>query len=170
MKNIRFYFGLAIFAFMVCLPQASSAYETTEQTATLINKNTILYTITYHFGFLNRETYLSIGAERGIENASSTGLVRFDILDNGKVSLEGEVKAMVLSKAKIKNNLYYLPKGKAGDFKLVAILTLPDNVNLNNKKLKINQLPVILVDEKNKSTKFNLEEDELKFYLTPTIR
>ena len=170
MKNIRIYFGLAIFAFIACLPQTSSAYETVGETAALINKNTILYTITYHFGFINRDTYMSTGAKRGVENASSSPFVGYEILDNGKVSSEGEVKAMILSKARIKNNLYYLPKGKAGDFRLVAILTLPDNANLDNKKLKINHLPVVLVDDKKKAVVMNLKDSELETYITPAIR
>ncbi|KXJ98177.1 MAG: hypothetical protein UZ19_OD1000776 [Parcubacteria bacterium OLB19] len=57
MKNFKNFLIISLFAMALVLPQDASAYETTEQAAVRINDNTVLYTITYKFGFLNRETF-----------------------------------------------------------------------------------------------------------------
>ncbi len=173
MKNIRNYLAIGLFAAMLVLPQSSSAYEATEQTAVRINENTVLYTITYKFGFLNRETYMPIGVERGLENGSSSSCVGYDILNQGQIYKDGKVNALVLSNIKIKDNQYYLPEGKAGYFTLVALVTVPNDgmVAKENLNLKINHLPFTMVKtESNKKTEVYLNADELKGYVSPKIK
>ncbi|MBP9836456.1 MAG: hypothetical protein ABL927_07950 [Bdellovibrionales bacterium] len=171
MKNIKNHLMASLFFVALVLPQNSSAYETIKQTATLLNDHTILYTITYRFGFLNRQTYLPIGAVRGLENGSIMPYVGYDILTDGQVTASGKVGALVLSKAEIKNNQYFLPEGKAADLTLVAILELPKDGSLDPKNtvLKMNHLPFVMVKDKEAGRTF-LNEREMKPYITPVVR
>lgn len=171
MKNIKNYLAGSLFFIALYLPQNSSAYETTEQTATLLNDHTVLYTITYHFGFLNREVYLPIGAVRGLKNGSIVPYVGYDILVDGKATTSGKVGALVLSKAEIKNNQYFLATGKAADLTLVAILELPKGDSLDPKKtaLKMNHLPFTIVKDKEAGRTF-LNEREMEPYITRVIQ
>lgn len=171
MKNIKNYLIVSLFFVALVLPQNSSAYETTKQSATLLNDHTILYTITYRFGFLNREVYMPIGAVRGLENGSSSPYVGYDILSKGITTDAGNAGALVLSKAEIKNNQYFLPEGKAGDFTLVAILSLPKDGSLDQKNtvLKMNHLPFIMVKDKDMGRTF-LNEREMEPYITPAVK
>ncbi len=173
MKNFKNFLIISLFAIALVLPQDTSAYETTEQAAVRINDNTVLYTITYKFGFLNRETFMPIGAVRGLENASSSDYVGYDILNKDQIYKGGEVNALVLSTAKIKENQYYLPEGKAGYFTLVALVTVPNDglVYEENLNLKINHLPFTMVKtENNKETKVYLSREELEDYVSPLIK
>jgi hypothetical protein len=172
MKNIRIYFGLAIFAFIACLPQNSSAYEVVEKNAVSINENTVLLAVTYKFGFLNRETYMSIGAERGL-NSSSSAYVGYDILNQGKVYKDGQVNSLVLSGTKIRDGQYYLPEGKAGYFIMVALVTLPqgNEVSKEDLSLKINHLPFTMVKVKTgEKSKVYLSEEELKDFVSSKVK
>lgn len=171
MKNIKHYLVISLFFVALVLPQNSSAYETTKQSATLLNDNTILYTITYRFGFLNREVYMPIGAVRGLENGTSSPYVGYDILTNGQATTSGKVGALVLGAADIKNNQYFLPEGKVADFTLVAILNLPKDGSLDKKNtvLKMDHLPFIMVKDKEAGRTF-LNEREMKPYITPTVK
>lgn len=173
MKNLKNYLIIGLFAMVLVLPQGASAYETTNQTALRISDNTTLYTITYKFGFLNRETHMPIGVVRGLENSSSSSYVGYDILNQDQVYKEGKVNALVLSSTKIKDNQYYLPEGKAGYFTLVALVTVPNEslVKEEDLSLKINHLPFTMVKtESGKKTKVYLSENELKDYATPKVR
>ncbi len=174
MKNIKNQLSIFVRLFtiaLISLPQTSSAYETTKQSALQINENTILYTITYRFGFLNREVYLPIGAMRGLANASTSPYVGFDILNNGTSTTQGKVGALVLSTAEIKNNHYYLPEGKSGDFTLVALMTLPQGNSLNKHdlNLKMNHLPFIMA-QKGEAGRTYLNEREMEPYISPKVK
>lgn len=162
---------MSLFIVLLFLPQSSLAYKTTEQSTLRINDNTILYTITYRFGFLNREVYMPIGAVRGLENGTTSPYVGYDILDNGKAITAGKTSSLVLSKANIKNNQYFLPEGKAADFTLVTIVTLPEEMNEEGKNtaLKINHLPFVMVKDKQVGRTF-LNEREMEPYITSVIR
>ena len=173
MKNFKNFLIISLFAMALVLPQDTNAYETTEQTALRINDNTVLYTITYKFGFLNRETYMPIGVVRGLENSSSSSYVGYDILNQDQVYKEGKVNALVLSSTKIKDNQYYLPEGKAGYFTLVALVTVPNEslVKEEDLSLKINHLPFTMVKtESGKKTKVYLSSEELEDYVSPRIK
>lgn len=171
MKNLKINLVLGLFIISLFLPQSSSAYETTKQSALRINDNTILYTITYRFGFLNREVYMPIGAVRGLENDSPSPYLGYDILDNGKATSTGKTSALVLSNASIKNNQYFLPEGKAADFTLVTIVTLPKEMSEEGKNmaLKINHLPFIMVKDKSAGRTY-LNERELEPYISPKVK
>lgn len=171
MKNLKIHLVFGLFIISLFLPQASFAYETTKQSALRINDNTVLYTITYRFGFLNREVYMPIGAVRGLANASTSPYLGYDILDNGKATSTGKTSALVLSKASIKNNQYFLPEGKVADFTLVTIVTLPKEMSEEGKNmaLKVNHLPFIMVKDKSAGRTY-LNERELEPYISPEAK
>ncbi|MEZ4103866.1 MAG: hypothetical protein R3B60_01115 [Candidatus Paceibacterota bacterium] len=168
MKEIKILYTSLFLVVGLLLPQAGFAYGVVDQTAQTISQNTVLYTITYKFGFLNRETYLPIAAVRStLEQDSGLYGVSYDILDNGEYFGLGNTTSLVLSKAEIKDNLYYLPEGKSGEFTLVTLLYLPDGVNVTDLTMKINQQPLILVKDGEKRP-ILIEENELIGFETST--
>lgn len=161
-------FGLGLLICILFLPQSSSAYGVIDETAQIVNKNTVLYTITYKFGFLNRETYLPIATVRAtLDDKRSSYAVGYEILNDGEYYGLGNTVSLVLSEAKIKNNLYYIPEGKSGEFKLVTLLYLPEGVNASDFVMKINRLPLILDDDGDK-TAVLVEGEKLLSFITQT--
>ena len=128
-------FGAFVLLSAFVAPSVSQAYLTTAQSAVDLGNGTALFTVTYKFGFLNREVYMPIAAKRNKEFDDNGTDAGYSILFKGKSEatattsiltsstatatlnytvLPGKSKAMVLSDAKIKDGRYYLPKGKSG--------------------------------------------------------
>lgn len=172
MKNFKIHLFFGLFIILLSLPQSSSAYEVTERSVVPISDNAVLLAVTYKFGFLNRETYMPIGAERGL-NSTSSAYVGYDILNQGKVYKDGLVNGLVLSGTKIKDNQYYLLEGKAGYFIMVALVTLPEGsmISKEDLSLRINHLPFTMVKVKTGAkSKVYLSEEELKDFVSPKIK
>lgn len=164
-------FLLAVIAF-VALPQVSSAYLTTEQTATKLDADTFLFTVTYRFGFLNRELRMPVGAVRGPASAT-TPYAGYVIQDGDRVVTTGDAYSIVLSDAKLVDGEYYLPTGKATTFTLVTVLNLtPDMLakadNEAKLSLQMTSLPFTMVKE-GKAFPARVDPLELKNYVTPEL-
>ncbi len=173
MLKIKKIFLLVIIAF-VSLPQISSAYLTTEQTATKLDANTFLFTVTYKFGFLNRELRMPIGAVRGVSFGATSPFAGYVIQNDGKmVVTKGEAHSIVLSGAKVIDNEYYLPPGKASNFTLITVLNLtPEMIAVADEEsrlsLLITSLPFTMID-KGKDIPARLNPSELQYYVTPEL-
>ncbi len=166
-------FLLALIA-LVGLPQVSSAYFTTEQTATKIDEDTLLYTVTYRFGFLNRELQMPIGAVRGLEFGTTSPYAGYIIQDDEKnVETGGSAYSIVLSNAKVVGNEYYLPAGKSATFTLVTLLNLtPEMITPKDGdrdlSLLMTSLPFTMMKE-GKAMPGRLNPSELQYYVTPEL-
>lgn len=147
------------------IPQPSLAYKTTSQSARSYGETTALFTITYRFGFLNRELYMPVQASRGLTTARDA--VGYELMAGATTSALGSVNAMVLSTAEIKDGMYYLPEGKAADFTFVGVLTLPAGANVADYKAQLTALPFVMVDN-GQRIKAQLNPSELQYYKTPT--
>lgn len=166
-------FLLAIVAF-IALPQDTFAYLTTQQTATKLDSDTYLFTVTYKFGFLNRELRMPIGAVRGLESDNSSAMAGYVIQNEGKsVVTKGNAYSIVLSNAKVVDNEYYLPMGKAAYFTLVTVLNLTPEMmreadSDSGLSLLMTALPFTMVNE-GKSVTSRVDPLELKKYVTPEL-
>lgn len=179
--------GLLLGTFLV--PSVSQAYLTTSQSAVTVGKDTVLFTVTYKFGFLNREVYMPILADRnkqfddkgtdagysvlfnGVNEArASTSVLTSDIAtaNLNYTILPGKSKAIVLSNAEIKDGRYYLPKGKSGTFTLIALVDLSKTTLKDDVSLLMTSLPFTMVD-KGKKIEARLNPSELQYYKTPEI-
>jgi len=172
MKKIKKFLVVSVLALVVLFPESSSAYKTTEQTAVRLNENTILYTISYRFNFLNRDTYMPIMTKRETENFTSSPYLSYQIFDGEEVFNEGDVKALVLSKTKIDNSHYFSRAGITTDFMLVAILTLPQSVvnEGGDFSLKVKSLPIKTEIESENEEKNEVTQVDLSEYITPSIK
>jgi hypothetical protein len=159
---------------LALLPNTSLAYFTTAQSATRITTDTILYTVSYKFGFTSRELYMPIIAKRGVEAPTTSPLAGYQIMnDDETVVTTGLSNSIVLTRSKdvkIKNNQYYLPKGKAAEFTLVTLLTIPSEQQTNdlNLSLLVTNLPFTMVQD-GASIPTHLNPSELQYYRTPAI-
>lgn len=163
-----------LFAFLILLsPTASEAYFTTAQSATRLTNDTVMFTVTYDFGFANRDLYMPIMAARSTGADMKSHLVEFSILSDDEVLTIGTSNALVLttdSDVKIKNGQYYLEPGESASFTLVALLTIPKEQQLDEKlSLLMTWLPFTMVKD-GVEVGARLNPSELQYYRTPEVR
>lgn len=165
MKNNKLFACLALLAF-VCIPSVSEAYFTTEQSVTTINEQTAIYAITYKFGFENREVYMPIFAQRGIQAGEDRILAGYDLLSNGEKTEAGFANGIILTKdanVQVKDGRYYLPAGQAASFTLyvIAAPTVGHSLLMTN-------LPFEMIKGGAHIPAY-LNPSELQYYQTPEI-
>jgi hypothetical protein len=165
--------ALGLFVFSFLLPLASEAYFTTAQSATRLTDDTMLYTVTYRFGFLNRELYMPIMAKRADGEAVKQYQAEYAILDeDDRAVTTGSSNAIVLTgdeDVTIKDGQYYLKAGKAAEFTLVALLTLPKTAQQDaDLSLLVTHLPFTTVMA-GTPLHAQLNPSELQYYRTPEI-
>ncbi len=161
-------YGFMVFIGMMMTTAPADAYMTTKQSARVLNDTTALFTITYRFGFLNRELYIPVSANR-IASTTARDSVGYTFVDRHQNTLmTGSTTALVLSTAAIKDGMYYLPQGKSADFTLVALLTVPKGMTPEKYALQVTSLPFDMIVE-GKTVKGQLNPSELQYYVTPTV-
>jgi len=152
------------------VPGATHAYLTTSQTAVPYGNDKILFTVSYKFGFLNRDVYMPISAVRGLDTNDKSGNLGYGVVVDGVIDVKiGSTTALVLSSAEIKDGRYYLPRGKNGTFTLVAIMDNKPAQNAKNLSLLVTSLPFTMV-EKGKNYEAQLNPSELQYYVTPKVK
>ncbi len=181
-------FALVVLGALV-IPTNSQAYSVTNSTATDLGNGYALFTVTYKFGFLNRELYMPIEASRNTKFTDKGEDVRYSILLNDETGaqastskitnddtsyslnyniLPGTAKGIVVSNAEIKDDRYYLPKGKSETFTLVTLVNMSNSPSKENLSLQMTSLPFTLVDGR-KETNARLQATELESYKTPKV-
>ncbi len=148
------------------LPSSTSAFEVTDTSAVRLTPNHTLLTVTYQFGFLNRELYMPIFAHRTSERRGTS--VGYTITNrDGDVITSGSAAAIVLGDAEIRNREYYVPKGRNGNFTLTALVYTPSITE--DFKLTVTRLPFRLIDG-DISVSAAVTAEQLAGYQTDLIR
>lgn len=166
--------GLLFAFFILLLPADSKAYFTTAQSATKLTEDTIMYTISYDFGFADRELYMPIMAKRTNDSEPKQYLAEYSILNgDDEVVTAGVSNALVLTKSKdveVKNGQYYLEPGENATFTLVAFLTIPKEQQVSEKlSLLMTQLPFTMIKNDDSVVNAHLNPSELQYYRTPEV-
>jgi hypothetical protein len=182
-------FFSAVVLVAVVFPGITQAYSVTNTSATDLGNGYALFTVTYKFGFLNRDLYMPVLANRNTKFTEAGSNVNFSILFDGQTKatattstmnnsdmsvnlnysiLPGKAKAMVLSNAAIKDNQYYVPKGTSDTFTLVALVDLRTIATKDDISLQMTSLPFTLVDGK-KQTAARVQETELAPFKTSEV-
>ncbi|MCA9354227.1 MAG: hypothetical protein KC877_01775 [Candidatus Kaiserbacteria bacterium] len=163
-----------LFVFSIFLiPQASEAYFTTDQTATRLTANNILFTVTYSFGFAERDVLMPIFATRA-ESSDSDTLMGYEIQDDKATTALGTSAGLVLTKhpaVAIEDGKYYrVPAGEAASFTLVTLMSVTDEELDSNPDLSllVTHLPFTMIDE-GVEIPAKLNPSELQYYHTPEI-
>lgn len=144
----------------------ASAYEMTDATATKLTDRSSLFTISYRFGFLNREAELPMMTSRDGQKGTIVG---YSLVDkDGKVVQTGEAPGVVLSKASLnKDRGYEISRGKNADFTLVVITR--DVPMTNDLRLVVNHLPFFMI-EGGLGIGASVPKDTLTSYQTPLAK
>ncbi len=172
MNKMKLYVGAL--AVLLLLPQSSQAYFTTAQSATRMSADTILYTVSYDFGFAGRELYMPIIAARGLQATDPSPLAGFTIYNQDReVITGGTANAIILSSdedVQIRDNQYYLPLRKSAKFTLVALLTIPEGEQVADQDLylEVSRLPFTMVKD-GAEIPAHLNASELQYYKTPEV-
>ncbi len=166
MKKTKIVLGLLALAL---LPQVSAAYEVTSESAVRLNDNTVLFSITYKFGFLNRDLYMPYQTAR--EESVFSDKVSYGFYSEGALLETGAGPAIVLTDDKdveVLDGQYYLPRGKNAEFTLVGVLRLDETAPRNALSMHIGNLPFTMVNGDTKTPGRVLPE-ELNAYRTDSI-
>jgi hypothetical protein len=148
------------------LPTSAQAYEVVETSAVRLTPEHTLMTITYRFGFLNRELGMPVFTERNSERRGTT--VGYNLVgSDGKVLTTGTTAAIVLSDAEIREREYHVPRGKNAEFTLVAFVRTTGITE--DFKLALTRLPFTMTDD-DVSVKAAVTADEIAAYQTNLIR
>lgn len=166
--------AVLLFLFSFLVPQASQAYFTTNQSATRLTSDTILFTVTYKFGFSERELYMPIGAIRGLAASKTSAYAGYTILneDDEEVPI-GTSNAIILTDRKeieVKDNQYYLPAGGSASFTLITLLTIPEDEQTADLEiaLEMSNLPFTMIKD-GTVVLAQLNPSELQYYRTPVV-
>lgn len=147
-------------------PSTTSAFEVTDTSAVRLTPNHVLVTVSYQFGFLNRELLMPVMADRTSERRGET--VGYTLTDkDGEVITTGSTAAIVLSEAEIRGRQYYAPAGRNRDFTLVALVRTTDIAE--DFKLTLTRLPFTLIDG-DVSVGAAVTPEQLEDYQTDLIR
>lgn len=127
----------------MAVPAQSQAYLSTEKVAVRINDHSFLYLISYEFGHSKFDYQMPITALRG--DTAGQKALGYDIM-TGTSTLRtnvGATKAVVLSKAKVENGMYVIPKGTKQKFTLVTFLNIPEGYTASSTDfaVHVNNLP-----------------------------
>ena len=157
------------FCLFVSSLENTYAYFTKEQSAQRLDDTHILYTVTYDFGSQKSDFLMPILALRSSEYNRELSTLTYEFYNDDEVYREGSATGIVLSKASIKGQNYFIPRGVAKRFVFVSLLTLPNkDTDVSNLRLHVTNLPFEMISTK-QSLKGQLNPSELKYYVTPTI-
>jgi len=124
MKKLLFVFILVVT--ISGFPASSYAYQATAATAVKLSDDTLLFTITSRFSYMNYSLRLPLLAKREGELGKAFPAVGYALYtETGELYTEGEATAIVLSSAELVGAEYVTPLNKAGSFTLLSILKLP---------------------------------------------
>jgi hypothetical protein len=164
---------IASLAILLITPLTTNAYETINQTAVQLNDDYALFTVSYRFGFLNRELYMPIRAMLDTDSANNAKAAEFQITLNGEAIVAPEMVSIVLGTSEhleVREKEYYLPQGRAGVFTLLAIVRLPESVTTGDTMaMKMTHLPFTMVKDDDNAREAYLEPSELAEYQTPIL-
>jgi hypothetical protein len=134
------YIIAAVFLMVLIIPQSSYAYGFEHGTAVRVNDHTLLYLVSFSFGHNKYDFRVPVTAVRG----SGEEAVGYDIVtDTGLRTSVGNTSAVVLSKAKVKDGMYMVPKRTKATFTLVTVLNIPKGYTASSTVFatRINSLP-----------------------------
>lgn len=158
---------LALFALcgLILLPQSAAAYEVTDSQAIQLDDNTYLFTISYKFGFLNRNMATPMFASNSPDSEDKVG---YQININGEPAT-GIQGAVVLTKSEnvTENSSYYvLPERKNAIFTLVGIVR--SDTEVKSADMIVTKLPYI-TNNGEESKLSGVTDEELLEYKSPTL-
>ncbi len=112
-------------------PQSSLAFSAGEGTMTPITDNTWLYSATRSYTASTQAMAVPMAAVPDWTPRTSGKYLKYQVLINDKPVAGLESQAIVLSSATITERGYSVPAGESADFTLIAIITLPADIEVS---------------------------------------
>lgn len=163
-----------LFVFSFAMPLSTHAYFTTNQTATKLSENAALFTVSYQFGFADRDLTMPITATRHLTDAGTFSL-GYELLDDGEPESISISHAVVLASGagvSIKEGKYVVSAGSSATFTLVVLAILSDEQLRANPDvaLQVTKLPFVSTRlSDGHSIPGQLNSSELARYRTPEL-
>ncbi len=151
-------------SFFLCMSGNANAYFTTAQDATIIEDDSVVFTIEYAFGHEKRDVHMPVIARNG--DTGSPSEVSYTILNEAGKQVPGKAIGIVFSNAKLTNaGEYVVPKAEARKFILTVLFTPTTVIEGEKYRLQVNYLPFTFDGEQ----QLQLNPSELKYYTTKYI-
>jgi len=154
---------------VLLLPATAAAYEVVDSSAQRLTDDTVLFSVTYQFGFLNREMRMPIQTVYG--DTSYSDRVSYTI-NRGSEALENVfAPAIVLTSDEdvtVEDGQYHLPEGRNAQFTLYSFLRLDADTPTNALNLRITNLPYTMIDGADE-TPGSVLPNELPDYRSPSL-
>ncbi len=165
MKKIFVFAIVALFVSGVFGAKEAEAFKVVEESATRLNDTTLLYTITYEFGFLNAGVRMPVAAKRAVDGSDAGLALGYTFMQGENAVTRGLGYAIVLSDAKVVEDRYYVPAGEREQFTLVAIIQDPALVS--GISVEVTALPYTLVRDNEEH--YKLTQTQLSPYQTSAL-
>lgn len=156
--------------FCISIPHTSSAYFTTNQSATKLSETVAMYAIEYAFGLKDKDIYMPIMAERNLMQDSDQKEVGYGLYENGTdLQTQGTTAGLVLSSAPVVNGMYKIEKDNAQKMTLFVIFSTPKNQHEDDYALQITKLPYYVDMGNGELQMQQLNLSELQYYVTKEV-
>lgn len=138
-----------------------NAYYTTNQEETLLDTDTILFTIEYQFGMKKHDLIMPVLAKH--TDTKETTSLSYSIVDEDGAPAKGTATGIVFSSAGItRDGMYKVKKGVANNFALQVLFT-PESIDTQKKyRLQVTNLPFNFDGKQQQQ----LNPSELVYYTT----
>jgi hypothetical protein len=157
--------AIALFA----LAPNAQAYFTTNQIASVINKNAAVFAIQYEFGLEKNDIYMPIAVERGLTSQNDEKKVGYTLRNDEKILESGTAAGLVLSSAPIVDGMYKIAKGTVEKMTLFVVLITPEDAREMDYRLQVDALPYYVDRDEEQLQKLQLNPSELQYYATKEV-
>lgn len=161
------YLGLFLFTVVLGGATHAFAYESGLKTAQKLSPIHQLYSISFTWGFEDRDLLIPVLAKRGLAYDEASTTVGYELESEGGLRVKtGTTTAFVIANLPIENGFYRLAAGETATFRLLALHEAASSTQ--KLKLKASALPFNL-ETKGKVSKTYLHPHELTKYVTDAI-
>lgn len=164
---------LALFVLcgLLVSPGLAAAYEVTDSNVTRLSDDTVLFSVTYRFGFLNREMLMPLATQYG--TAETSDRVSYTISAGGETLATPYAPAIVLTSDEdvtLRDGQYHLPEGRNAEFTFYSFLRLEEDTPTNGLHAEITHLPYTMINvDKDSMSSGAVLPTEISDYRTPSL-
>jgi hypothetical protein len=166
MKNLKIKLAGVVLCGLLLTQTTVAAFEVVETNVEQLNSTTALFTISFEYGFLNRDYEMPIRAAR--TETPSTNAINYGFYSaNGQV-LTGVGPAVVLTNDEdvtLTDAVYSVPRGKNATFTLLGLLQLPETESFDGIQMQITNIPTVIIDNDERAI-IRIPADQLPDYQT----
>ncbi len=156
--------SILLVSFLVFTAPQAHAYFTTNQEATALDNNALLFNIEYTFGHERHALHMPVFARTGVEKTNNA--VSYAILDENNNEVAGKAMGIVFSDAKLtRNGTYMVSKDTTKKFTLAVVFVPTNPIDGKQYRMQVTHLPFNF----DGTQELQLNPSELQYYTTKLL-